>query len=141
MANPGVEISAVDLATGGWAVVASAPPVLDARAKAAYRRRLDELDEALDRAALRHRDDQVRELEIERAALLDELRRATGLGGRDRRLDDATEKMRKTVTARIRDSLRRLDDRHPTLAAHLRASVRTGAHCSYTPAVAVTWEL
>jgi AAA ATPase domain len=141
VANPGVEISAVDLASGGLAVVATSPPVLDAQAKGAYRRRLDELDEALDRAALRNRDDRVRELEIEREALLDELRRATGLGGRDRRVDDAAEKMRKTVTARIRDSLRRLDDRHPTLATHLRESLRTGAHCSYAPAQPATWEL
>jgi hypothetical protein len=49
--------------------------------------------------------------------------------------------MRKTVTARVRDSLRRLDDRHPALAAHLRESVRTGAHCTYTPTSRVTWEL
>jgi hypothetical protein len=141
VAHPGVEISAVDLATGGAAVAASAPPLLDATAKASYRRRLDELDDAIDHAMLRHRDERARELETERDALLDELRRATGLGGRDRRLGDEAEKMRKTVTARIRDSLRRLDERHPGLAAHLRASVRTGAHCSYAPAEPVSWEL
>ncbi len=72
-------------------------------------------------------------LEKERQALLDELRRAAGLGGRDRHLNDDRERLRKTVTARIRDTLRRLDDRHPVLAAHLRASVHTGTACVYAP--------
>ena len=141
VANPGAEITATDLATGGVAATTSAAPMLDQRAKDDYRHRLDELDDAIDRAMLRHRDQQAAELEAERKALLDELRRAAGLGGRDRRLNDETEKMRKTVTARIRDTLRKLDDRHPALAAHLRASVRTGAHCCYAPAEPVTWQL
>ncbi len=141
VANPRVEISAVDLASGGTATAMSTAPVLDQRAKDDYRRRLDELDDAIDRAMLRQHHDRATELETEREALLDELRRATGLGGRDRRLNDEAEKMRKTVTARIRDTLRKLDDRHPQMAAHLRESVRTGAHCSYAPSLAVTWEL
>ena len=141
VANPRVEISAVDLATQGAAPATSTAPVLDQRAKDEYRHRLDTLDDAIDRAVLRQRHDRVSQLEIEREALLDELRRATGLGGRDRRLNDDAEKMRKTVTARIRDALRKLDDRHPRMAAHLRDSVRTGAHCSYRPPDAVTWEL
>ncbi len=119
----------------------AATPVLDARAKQAYRRRLDELDEGLDRAGLRGDRVLVEKLEHERQALLDELRRAAGLGGRDRFINDERERVRKTVTARIHDCLRRLDDRHPALAAHLRASVHTGAHCVYAPVEPVTWDL
>jgi hypothetical protein len=141
IANPGVEITAADLVTGGVAATTLAAPILDHQAKNDYRRRLDELDDGIDRAILRRRAQQAAELEAEREALLDELRRASGLGRRDRRLDDETEKMRKTVTARIHDTLRKLDDRHPTLAAHLRASIRTGAHCCYQPAEPVTWDL
>jgi hypothetical protein len=74
-------------------------------------------------------------------ALLDELRRAAGLGGRDRSTNSDRERLRKTVTAGVRDTLRRLDDRHPALAAHLRASVHTGAVCSYAPAEPVGWYL
>jgi len=37
------------------------------------------------------------------------------------------------VTERIRDTLRKLDAAHPALAAHLRATVRTGATCAYEP--------
>jgi hypothetical protein len=43
------------------------------------------------------------------------------------------------VTARIRDALRKLDERHPELAAHLRETVSTGATCSYTPTTQLTW--
>jgi hypothetical protein len=78
-------------------------------------------------------------LDLERDALLAELRGASGLGGRPRRLGDPTERARKTVTARIRDTLRHLDRRHPELADHLRATVSTGATCCYVPDDSITW--
>jgi hypothetical protein len=140
LANPGVEVPATSLATDAY-VSGDAAPVLDGRAKAAYRRRLDDLDRELDRAALRGDAAKADTLERERQALIDELRHAAGLGGRDRTLRSDQERLRKTVTARIRDTLRRLDDRHPALAEHLRSSVRTGAVCTYSPALAVHWEL
>jgi hypothetical protein len=140
LANPRVDIPAGALATDR-SVNADITPVLDARAKQAYRRRLDELDGELDRAALRGDSTRAENLERERQSLLDELRRAAGLGGRDRAINDERERMRKTVTARIRDALRRIDDRHPALAAHLRASVHTGAVCGYIPADPVNWDL
>ena len=58
---------------------------------------------------------------------------ALGLGGRDRRFGAAAERARLTVTKAIRDSLRRIADRHPALGAHLAASIRTGTYCSYDP--------
>jgi hypothetical protein len=140
VAQANVELPATSLATDGF-VSAGTTPMLDAQAKLAYRHRLDQIDGELDRASLRGDRDRAARLEEEREALLDELRRATGLGGRVRQVDDERERMRKTVTARIRDTLRRLDDRHPPLAAHLRASVRTGAICVYAPAEPVTWDL
>jgi hypothetical protein len=80
-------------------------------------------------------------LDRERQALIDELRRATGLGGRSRRLGGASERARKAVSERIRDTLRRLDRRHPTLARHLRASVSTGTTCRYQPSTNTSWTL
>ncbi|MFE3739727.1 ATP-binding protein [Streptomyces sp. NPDC059134] len=137
------------LAPEGGRVVAAArslggDPVLDERAKAAYQRRLAELDEEIDRAGVRGDGARAAEGERERQALLDELRRAAGLGGRTRRLGDEAERARKTVTARIRDTLRKLDTLHPELAAHLRDSVSTGATCAYRPPATtapVDWRL
>jgi tetratricopeptide (TPR) repeat protein len=115
--------------------------ILDERAKARYRQRLGELDEQIDRALGRQDDDRAAQLDQERQALIDELRRSTGLAGRSRRLGDEAERARKTVTARIRDSLRRIDQRHPELARYLRATISTGLTCRYQPAGAATWRL
>ncbi|MFI6285827.1 AAA family ATPase [Streptomyces sp. NPDC051018] len=147
LAHTGEELSAVSLlAPEGGETVAAArrfggDPVLDEEAKTRYRQRLEQLDEEIDRAAERGDDRRAAEYSREREALLDELRTAAGLGGRTRRLGDEAERARKTVTARIRDTLRKLDTLHPELAAHLRDSVTTGAYCAYRPATPLDWRL
>ncbi|MEW1627024.1 AAA family ATPase [Streptomyces sp. NPDC089173] len=144
---PGADVPAVQLlAPEGGAVVAAAgrmggDPVLDEEAKRRYKEHLDRLDTEIDRAAARDDTRQVEAYDRERQALLDQLRTAAGLGGRSRRLGDQTERARKTVTARIRDTLRKLDSLHPELAAHLRESVTTGTTCAYRPSHATDWRL
>ncbi|QIS03607.1 AAA family ATPase [Nocardia brasiliensis] len=118
-----------------------ADPVLDDAAKAAYHRRLTTLDDEIDRAAGLGRDDRAAELDRERAALLDELRRTAGLAGRTRHLGDDAERARKTVSARVRDTLRRIDRVHPELAEHLRATVSLGILCRYQPQREIVWRL
>ncbi|GAB3725903.1 AAA family ATPase [Amycolatopsis oliviviridis] len=147
LGRPGSEVTAVRLLDpeGGEIVVAAkslgGDAVLDDEAKARYRARLDELDELIDTAAGLGQDARAAALDRERDALLAELRSAAGLGGRTRRLGDEAERARKTVTARIRDTLRKLDEQHPALAAHLRASVTTGSSCRYAPDDKVPWRL
>ncbi|WP_199430884.1 ATP-binding protein [Qaidamihabitans albus] len=147
LSRPGTDVPAVRLLDpeGGEVVVAAramgGDDVLDDEAKARYRTRLAELDEEIDTAVERGSDGRAAELDRERAALLTELRTAAGLGGRTRRLGDEAERARKTVTARIRDTLRKLDERHPELAAHLRASVSTGSSCRYQPERGTSWRL
>ncbi|MET8088572.1 AAA family ATPase [Micromonospora sp. NPDC005220] len=147
LSRPGSDVPAVELldpAAGPELVAArrmGADPVLDDEAKARYRRHLARLDEEIDRAAARDDDRKVSKLDAERGALLDELRAAAGLAGRSRRLGDEVERARKTVTARIRDTLRKLDDRHPALAGHLRGSVSTGTTCRYLPSDPPPWRL
>jgi tetratricopeptide (TPR) repeat protein len=145
--SPGKEIQSTRLLNpaGGHEVAAAAAlggdTVLDEAAKASYRARLSTLDEQIAAAEGRGDDTMAAAHDKERAALLTELRAATGLGGRARRLGDEAERARKTVTARIRDTLRKLDTRHPELATHLRAGVTTGATCSYTPPQPTPWHL
>jgi hypothetical protein len=109
-------------------------PVLDDRAKARYRSRLGELDGEIDEAVGFHDTHRTERLHAEREALVAERTAAGGLGGRDRRLGDETERVRKTVGARIRDALRRVDSVDPELAAHLRSTVSIGTVCRYAPA-------
>ncbi|MFC4018846.1 ATP-binding protein [Micromonospora sp. GCM10011542] len=147
LSRPGSGVPAVELldpAAGPELAAArrmGGDPVLDDEAKARYRRHLERLDEEIDRAVLRGDDRKVAALDAERGALLDELRAAAGLAGRTRRLGDEAERARKTVTARIRDTLRKLDVRHPALARHLRESVSTGSTCRYLPPEPLRWRL
>ncbi|KOX09188.1 ATPase [Micromonospora sp. NRRL B-16802] len=147
LSRPGGDVPAVELldpAAGPELVAArrmGGDPVLDDEAKARYRRHLERLDEEIDRAAARGDDRKVAALDAERGALLDELRAAAGLAGRSRRLGDEAERARKTVTARIRDTMRKLDERHPALAGHLREAVSTGSTCRYLPSETVPWRL
>jgi hypothetical protein len=80
-------------------------------------------------------------LATERDALIAELARATGLGGRHRRLGDANERARSTVTARIHAAIGRIERTHPDLGRHLRDSIVTGARCAYRPAETVRWTI
>ncbi|WP_413253060.1 ATP-binding protein [Streptomyces anulatus] len=144
---PGTDVPAVQLLApeGGDLVVAAGQlggdPVLDEEAKRRYKEHLARLDAEIDRAAARDDARGVEKYDRERQALLDQLRSAAGLGGRTRRLGDQTERARKTVTARIRDTLRKLDTLHPALAAHLKASVTTGTTCAYRPEHSPGWRL
>ncbi|MFI6740866.1 AAA family ATPase [Nonomuraea sp. NPDC050451] len=143
--RPGSDVSTVELLNpaGGEVVLAArsmgGDDVLDEEARTRYRRRLELLDDEIDRAAELGDDRRAAELDAERTALLNELRTAAGLGGRPRRLGDEAERARKAVTNRIRNTLRQLDQRHPELAAHLRSSVSTGATCRYHPSPEVRW--
>jgi hypothetical protein len=116
-----------------------ADPVLDGQAKAAYKARLDDLAVQIDDADAAGRAETAEKLRSERDALIRELAVAAGLGGRDRRLGDETERARKTVSARVRDALSKIERVHPELAIHLRGALRMGTVCSYTPAEPTTW--
>lgn len=114
--------------------------VIDDEAVRQYRKRLHDLEEALDEAE-RHADRGMSErLANERDALVDELTKAFGLGGRRRRgPGDPDERLRKAVSARIRASIDRLEGLHPPLGRHLRHSLHTGYWCSYEPEQPVEW--
>ena len=139
LARPGQPVPASDLA--GMIAPSRGEPALDRRALATYRARLRDLDDDIADAESSHDPERATRARLERDALVAELARSVGRGGRPRRLGDDTEKARKTVTARIHRALRLLDTHHPALAAHLRQAVHTGTTCRYEPAHPVDWEL
>jgi hypothetical protein len=120
---------------------AGADPVLDDRAKAEFKARLASLATDIDQAEEWNDLDRAEHLRGERDALLHHLAAATGLGGRSRRLGDHSERARKTVSARVRDALTKIDQVHPTLAAHLRSTLHMGTVCSYAPLEPTHWTL
>jgi len=133
--HPGREFHATDLlAPGGeHGHVEDAGEVLDARAIAAYKRRLEDLRDA-ETEATQHADTQraarVRE-EID--ALAGELAHGVGLGGRGRKASSTAEKARINVRKRLLDVFTRIGEHSPALAKHLRRSIKTGNFCSYDP--------
>jgi non-specific serine/threonine protein kinase len=137
--TPTREIHVLDLA-GTPVAPSTAQPVLDARARDAYRRRLHELaaeraqaEADADRGRLDRIDDEV-------AALETELNGAFGGPRQGRRVNDDTERARKSVTNRIRHAMSQIESSHPALGRHLRSSIRTGTFCSYEPERTVRWE-
>ena len=142
LGSPGTPIPAAAL-FGGAAAVASqgADPVLDDSARRAYRGRLDELGALIDEAAEFGDDLRADRLRSERDALVHELAAAVGLGGRPRRLGEQGERARSAVTARIHQSLARIERENEALGRHLRNSVSTGRSCCYAPAAQVHWQL
>ncbi len=142
LARPGEEIHVLDLAGSAIRGRDSTVPVLDSRARAEFKRRITDLDEDLAEAQAHHDLGRVERVESEREALLDEMRRATGHAGKDRGLGPSTvERARKAVTARLRDTIGRIEAVLPELGSHLDRSIVTGTYCRYQPTEPLTWEV
>lgn len=134
--RPGEEVHVLDLVaaeSGEPRVDEVGLPALDEEARAAYRRRLAEVEADLEEARAHH--DLAREelAERDRDYLLAELSQAVGLGGRIRTTGGSAERARTSVARSIRYALGRLADQAPDVAAHLDAAVLTGTWCRYRP--------
>jgi class 3 adenylate cyclase len=119
-----------------------AGPMLDAAAKAAYKRRLDDLREELEEAERFNDPGRTEAARQEIDFLTAQLAGAVGLGGRDRKAASAAERARLTVTKRIKDALAKVRDGHPALGQYLGQRIKTGYLCVYTPDAdhPVTWD-
>jgi hypothetical protein len=151
VAHPWVERHALDLvALADGAVVegfnrrrlGDAGAMLDDAAKASYRGRLRDLREDLEEAEAFNDDERAAQAKAEIDALVGELSRAVGLGGRDRRAASAAERARVNVTRAIRSAIDNIEEGLPELGRHLDRRVRTGLFSAYEPQPedGVTWE-
>ena len=118
-------------------------PVLDARAKAAYGRRIEDLREQLKDAEEWGDPERGARARQEIEAISDELARATGLRGRDRIVASDAERARVNVTRVIKAVLTRIDDCCPELRHHFASTLKTGIYCSYNPdpRLPTSWQL
>jgi hypothetical protein len=149
LADPGREIHVLDLVAAESSRAAGpeigraagllhtgpgdAGEMLDARAKDAYRRRLAEIEDDIDQARAFGDSERAAQADAERDFLLQELSRAVGFGGRDRRAASASERARVSVTRAIRQAMVRVGEHHPELGEHLNQTIRTGTYCAYVP--------
>jgi DNA-binding response OmpR family regulator len=135
LAHPGQQLHALELegAEVGRKAVGDAGEVLDATARSAYRRRLQELASEIEEARGHNDLGRIDRLESEVDAVSRELARAFGLGGRARRAGSAAERARLNVTRAILTSIRKIESHSVALGRYLAATVRTGTFCTYQP--------
>jgi hypothetical protein len=145
LANPGGEISAVDLTAGVAALVEvsaakslSQQPVLDRTAVREYSQRLSRLRLEVDDLERRGETERAARGRAERDWLVAELSASAGIGGRVRRFPDGTERARVAVGKAIRRAVGRICDADPEVGDHLAASLHTGVLCWYRPAGPLT---
>jgi hypothetical protein len=147
--RPGADIPAIDLSDtvaghpGAGVAGGDVGEVLDRQALSAYRRRLAEIDADLDQARSWADTGRAAKLAAERDALLDQLRAATGLGGRPRVPGSAHERARVAVRKAIVNAIDRVAAADPSLGRLLSDTVTTGAVCRYDadPDRPVQWVL
>lgn len=129
--QPGRELHVLEII--GTDLSGDAGPVLDEKAKAEYRERLDELREVIDEAEGFNdapRSERARE---EMQVLTQQLAEAVGPGGRDRRSASDVQRARINVQRCLKEALDRIGAADPALGRYLSATVRTGTYCSFRP--------
>jgi tetratricopeptide (TPR) repeat protein len=144
LARPGQPVHVLDLiaAVGGpprAAAGGDTGPLLDDTARAAYKRRVTELETDIAEAERDGASQLIGTLTDERDFLVRELAAAYGLGGRARTSGDQAERARKAVAMRIATAIKAIREVHPALARHLELAVSTGRFCVYRPEETVTW--
>jgi tetratricopeptide (TPR) repeat protein len=150
LAKPGVEQHALDLVDRLEGVdedglldrraLAGSGPQLDARARADYRRRIEELRSAADDAIERGQLEAAEAAQNELEQLVAQLSQAFGLGGKDRPTGSAAERARLNVTRALRSALARIGEALPEAGSELDRRVRTGLYCAYEPRdEAISW--
>lgn len=149
LARPGEDIAALDLVVAERGSAPDDPepqwglPKLDDQARAAYRRRLAEVDDDIAEAVANNDPVRAELAQRDRDFLVAELSRAVGLGGRIRLDGSDAERARTAVFRSIRYAINRLAQHDPQLSEHLRRSVSTGTWCRYDPdpLALVVWEI
>jgi hypothetical protein len=136
--RPAADVPALELAAliAGHATVWSEAHTgerADRQALANYRERLRDIDGELAEAQDWADAARVERLSAERDALLDEIRNATGLGGRPRVTGGSAERARVAVRKAIAAALSRVEEHDAATARLLRGSVHTGGTCRYDP--------
>ena len=141
--RPGEDVHVATLLGEGEPIrpaLGDAGEVVDVRAKAQYKARLEDLRAELEEAERCNDIARAGRLREEFEFIGHELSAAFGLGGRARKGADSVERLRKAVGSRIRDTISRIREEHPALALHLTNATRLGVFCSYTPEKPVRWE-
>lgn len=144
VARPGAERHVIDLVDTVEGVATADMPIdrrrlgdagemSDPRARASYRRRVEELRGEIDEAIAAEQLEKAEALQAGLDELVGELARAFGLGGGGRRVASAAERARLNVTRALRSATANLAAALPDAGDVLDRRIRTGLYCAYEP--------
>lgn len=113
--------------------------MLDDEAVASIKSGLAKLQEQYDDLTERGSHDKARLIAEKMDPIRKNLLASRNKHGRSRRLGSEADKLRKSVGNAIARALDSLDNAHPSLARHLRATVKTGTDCEYRSPESIRW--
>jgi hypothetical protein len=131
LCHPGRELHVLQIV--GADLSGDAGPVLDEKAKAEYRERLDELREVIDEAEGFNDPPRSERAREEMQVLTQQLAEAVGTGGRDRRSASDVQRARINVQRCLKEVIDRISTADPALGRYLGATIRSGTYCSFRP--------
>ena len=134
LAQPGKELHVLDLVGGAENTpTGDAGPLLDDQARNQYKRRVTELQEYIEEAQSMGDTGRMDAAREELEFITQELSRAFGLGGRERRSGSAAERARVNVRRRLKDAIGRIGKQIPDAGTYLENTIKTGSYCKYVP--------
>jgi hypothetical protein len=139
LAKPNAQIHCTQLMGSGLEV--KPQTIVDEKSMREFKKRLIGIQEEIALLEQQNNPGGLTSLHEEYDQLLDTIKATTGLGGRLRNMENPTDKIRSAVTWRIRSTIQKISDAHPSFGKHLANSVKTGLFCSYSPEKPVTWSV
>lgn len=107
--------------------------VLDPKAEQEYWEKIQELTEQMKTATDAGEYEKAEKLEAEKDRICQELRSATGLGGKSRRFNTPIEKARRAVFDVIKNARSKIKAQDDALGDYLETTIVTGRDCVYRP--------
>lgn len=154
LANPGREVHVLEISGAGPGSTTAGSgelevgsedvgAVLDPKAKAAYKKRIEELRADIEEAESFNDPVRTANAKEELAFLTEQIAGAVGLGGRDRKTRSNAERARVNVTKRIKTTIEKIASGAPKLGRHLEATIKTGTFLSYSDRIeqALDWDI
>jgi hypothetical protein len=114
-------------------------PYLDDQARREYADKLNDLRQERLEAETYNDLGRKARLDEQVESIEEHIKRATGLGSRDRQFASREEADRKSVSAAIHRALREIEKHHPACYGHLALHLQIGPICRYEPRRGTTW--
>ena len=113
--------------------------LLDDKARKAYRREIQEIQQEIEEAESNHQVEHATALQDKYDRLIGHLSQSLGLKGKPREVGNPVEKARSAVTWRIRNAIAKIELAHPVFGKHLSNAIKTGTVCKYSPERPINW--